>query len=55
MSRAGQGRRPVRSTKEQHRQWLQLVETDGPFLSIPVLTGSIPKASRPWTPACWVS
>ena len=47
MSRAGQGRRPVRSTKEQHRQWLQLVETDGPFLSIPVLTRVYPQGITP--------
>ena len=47
MSRAGHGRRPVRSAKEQHRQWLQLVETDGPFLSIPVLTRVYPQGITP--------
>lgn len=47
MSRVGQGRRPVRSAKEQHRQWLQLVETEGPFLSIPVLTRVYPQGITP--------
>ncbi|WP_228489015.1 Eco57I restriction-modification methylase domain-containing protein [Raineyella fluvialis] len=28
---------------EKHRQWLQLVDTEGPFLSIPVLKGLYPQ------------
>lgn len=39
--------RPVRSASEQHRQWLQLVETDGPFLSIPVLKRVYPQGITP--------
>jgi hypothetical protein len=30
-------RRPVRSVADMHRMWLALVDTDGPFLSVPVL------------------
>lgn len=40
-------RRPVRPASEQHRQWLQLVETDGPFLSIPVLKRVYPQGITP--------
>jgi hypothetical protein len=40
-------RRPVRSVAEQHRQWLQLVETDGPFLSIPVMKRVYPQGIAP--------
>mgnify|MGYP006899867162 CR=1 FL=1 len=32
-----------RSTTQQHRQWLGLVDTEGPFLSVPVLTGLYPQ------------
>lgn len=32
-----------RSTAQQHRQWLGLVDTEGPFLSVPVLTGLYPQ------------
>ena len=40
-------RRPVRTATERHRQWLQLVETDGPFLSIPVLKRVYPQGIAP--------
>ena len=40
-------RRPVRTATERHRQWLQLVETDGPFLSIPVLKRVYPQGMAP--------
>ena len=32
-------RRIPRTGRELHRAWLQLVDTDGPFLSIPALMG----------------
>ena len=32
-----------RSAAQQHRAWLELVDTDGPFLSVPVLTGLYPQ------------
>lgn len=32
-----------RSTAQQHRQWLGLVDTEGPFLSVPVLTDLYPQ------------
>ena len=32
-----------RSTAQQHRAWLGLVDTEGPFLSVPVLTGLYPQ------------
>ena len=32
-----------RSAAEQHRAWLELVDTEGPFLSVPVLTGLYPQ------------
>ena len=28
---------PARTGREQHRAWLQLVDTDGPFLAVPAL------------------
>ena len=31
------------SAAEQHRKWLELVDTEGPFLSVPVLTGLYPQ------------
>ncbi len=31
------------SAAEQHREWLELVDTEGPFLSVPVLTGLYPQ------------
>ena len=37
MSRKPYVRRTRPSATELHRRWLQLVDTDGPFLSIPVL------------------
>ena len=35
--RAVRNRRPVHSVADMHRAWLALVDTDGPFLSVPVL------------------
>ena len=35
--RSVRNRRPVRSVADMHRAWLALVDTDGPFLSVPVL------------------
>jgi len=32
-----------RSAAEQHRAWLELVDTEGPFLSVPVLTSLYPQ------------
>ena len=32
-----------RSPAQQHRAWLGLVDTEGPFLSVPVLTGLYPQ------------
>ena len=32
-----------RSAAQQHRAWLELVDTDGPFLSVPVLTELYPQ------------
>ncbi len=32
-----------RGAAQQHRQWLELVDTEGPFLSVPVLTGLYPQ------------
>mgnify|MGYP000571907645 CR=1 FL=1 len=31
-------RRPTRSVREAHRAWLELVDTEGPFIALPVLT-----------------
>lgn len=36
------GARPVRRQEVDHRAWLQLVDTDGPFLSVPVLKRAFP-------------
>ena len=35
-----------RSAAEQHQAWLGLVDTEGPFLSVPVLTGLYPQGMR---------
>jgi N-6 DNA Methylase len=35
--RAVRNRRPTHSVADMHRAWLALVDTDGPFLSVPVL------------------
>ena len=40
---AGRGAPGGRSAAQQHRQWLELVDTEGPFLSVPVLTGLYPQ------------
>ena len=47
----GRGARPAagarggttRSAAQQHREWLELVDADGPFLSIPVMTALHPQ------------
>ena len=36
-------RRPTLNANELHRRWLQLVDSDGPFLSIPVLKRVYPQ------------
>ena len=33
----------ARTTAQQHREWLELVDTDGPFLSVPVMTALHPQ------------
>lgn len=38
--RAGSGARPVAQT---HREWLELVDTEGPFLSVPVMARLYPQ------------
>lgn len=43
MSRKPYVRRTRPTTAELHRRWLQLVDTDGPFLSIPVLKRVYPQ------------
>ncbi len=43
MSRKPYVRRSQPTTAELHRRWLQLVDTDGPFLSIPVLKRVYPQ------------
>ena len=40
---AGHSASGGRSAAEQHRAWLELVDTEGPFLSVPVLTGLYPQ------------
>ena len=39
----GRGAPGGRGAAQQHRQWLELVDTEGPFLSVPVLTGLYPQ------------
>ena len=40
---ASHGASGGRSAAERHREWLGLVDTEGPFLSVPVLTGLYPQ------------
>ena len=40
---ADRGASGGRSPAQQHRAWLGLVDTEGPFLSVPVLTGLYPQ------------
>ncbi|MEQ4303887.1 DNA methyltransferase [Plantactinospora sp. B6F1] len=40
--RTFRNRRPAPDGAEQHREWLSLVETSGPFLSLPVLRATWP-------------
>ncbi len=40
---AGAKSSAARSAAQQHREWLELVNTDGPFLSVPVMTGLYPQ------------
>ena len=37
----------ARTTAQQHREWLELVDTDGPFLSVPVMTALHPQGMPP--------
>ena len=39
--------RATRSAGEQHRDWLALVDTDGPFLSVPALKAVYPQGIAP--------
>ena len=47
---AGRGAPGGRGAAQQHRQWLELVDTEGPFLSVPVITElhpqGVPELSR---------
>ena len=50
VARAGRGggsRRGARSAAQLHRDWLELVDTDGPFLSVPVMTRLFPQGVPP--------
>lgn len=40
---AGTKSSTARTGAQQHREWLELVDTDGPFLSVPVMTGLYPQ------------
>lgn len=37
----------ARTAAQQHREWLQLVDADGPFLSVPVMTELYPQGMPP--------
>ena len=39
--------RIARTAAQQHREWLELVDTDGPFLSVPVMTALNPQGIPP--------
>ncbi len=41
---------PVRSGRDQHRQWLASVDTEGPFLALPPLMGVWPQGMPPIDP-----
>lgn len=43
--------RPSRSVRDAHRAWLELVETEGPFIALPVLTKAFPTAIPQLDPA----
>ena len=36
-------RRAIRSAGDLHRAWLELVDTEGPFLAVPVLKEAFPQ------------
>lgn len=38
----------ARTAAQQHREWLELVDTDGPFLSVPVMTALHPQGMPRW-------
>ena len=42
---------PARSAREQHRAWLELVDTEGPFLAVPVLAKAWPQGIPQIDPA----
>lgn len=42
---------PARSAREQHRAWLELVDTEGPFLAVPVLATAWPQGIPQIDPA----
>src|SRR5438034_11013117 len=43
MARASSRRRTVINATDQHRAWLELVDTEGPFLAIPPLKRAWPQ------------
>ncbi|WP_199176283.1 DNA methyltransferase [Actinomyces qiguomingii] len=45
--RGGGSRRGARSAAQMHRDWLELVDTEGPFLSVPVMTRLYPQGVPP--------
>ncbi|WP_226347286.1 Eco57I restriction-modification methylase domain-containing protein [Agilicoccus flavus] len=38
---------PTRSVRDRHRAWLELVDTEGPFLALPVITRTLPQGVPP--------
>lgn len=38
---------PTRSVRDRHRAWLELVDTEGPFLALPVITTALPQGVPP--------
>ena len=43
--------RPSRSVRDAHRAWLELVDTEGPFIALPVLTEAFPTGIPQLDPA----
>lgn len=49
--RSASSRRRSTRLADLHRQWLELVETEGPFLAAPALVGTWPQGMPPLTPS----
>lgn len=49
--RSASSRRRSTRPADLHRQWLELVETEGPFLAAPALVGTWPQGMPPLTPS----